>query len=90
LKDIPPFSRIAKGYQVLVCNSYDKTHDGQSNCWTPTMNSWGCAYAIKGFAIKKAKRYLSWYRSHTREMLVCIMEQSSGDIVWKSWEQENE
>ena len=92
MKPLPPYSKVSKGFQVLVENSstWHETHLGEQSCWIPMMNCYGQAYVLKGFAINSAKRMANHRAHFNQSTRVCVIEQSSGDVVWKSWEQENE
>jgi len=82
--EIPPFDKIIEGYQVLITSNtaYMKNKKGEKS-WLPYVNTWGTYYSIKGFAVNRAKALLRW---NPQDTLSCVIEQSTGEIVWKSWE----
>ena len=71
---LPSFNQMQKGYAVM-------TYHNQQ--WNPIHNSWGYPYTQLGHAIRKAYTYVAWRMKNSH---VCIVEVTSGKIMWASWE----
>jgi hypothetical protein len=93
-KSIPPFHKIGKGYQVMITSNYPwYKNKKDEQVWIPYMNSFGCPYSILGFAINKAKTIVRTYQktfsAHgNAKAYAYVLEQSSNEIMWKSWDDE--
>lgn len=93
-KAIPPLHKIAKGYQVMVTSNYPWYRNNKNEqVWIPYMSGFGCSYALLGFAINKAKTIVSSLQNAAglggdANAYAYVLEQSTGEIVWKSWTDE--
>ena len=92
-KSIPPFHKIGKGYQVMITSNYPwYKNNKDEQVWIPYMSGFGCPYALLGFAINKAKAFMGYYQTNHqpagRNAYAYVLEQSSNEIMWKSWDDE--
>tara|TARA_R110002020_G_scaffold82111_3_gene203324 strand:- start:1199 stop:1519 length:321 start_codon:yes stop_codon:yes gene_type:complete len=76
---LPAFSQLGEGYAVLICHLNNLTKEKE---WTPIHNSWGYPYAQLGHAIRKAHTYVN----HGFGYNICIVNIANGEIMWASWE----
>ena len=70
----------------MITAEYSWYLENGEQCWMPIMNSWGCPYSLKGFAINKAKDMLTRWGSKNAHSYV--LEQATSEIVWCSWDEE--
>ena len=77
----PPHRYCADVYHVMVCNN-DNAY--WKNAWTPIGNGWGFPYSIKGFAIKKALRTLTWFGTGRENAYARVVNIKTGEDVWRS------
>jgi hypothetical protein len=75
----PPHRYCADAYHVMICNNDNAYY---KNAWTPIGNGWGYPYSIKGFAINKAKRSLSWFGT-AHKAFARVINVKTGEDVWR-------
>ena len=81
----PPFEEINRGYQVMYSSDCSWHCKNGKRAWNPVMSSFGYPYVIKGFAINRAKNIMSW--NHKNDISCYVLEQSTGEVVWRSWDE---